>query len=74
MKITVEVHPQELRELLSFNAFVPVVRPAAPQIQKAIPTKTIRDWARSKGLAVAKGGTLPKDVIDAYYAEEGGFH
>jgi hypothetical protein len=30
------------------------------------PTKEIRQWAKDAGFHVAKGGTLPKDVIDAY--------
>lgn len=69
MKITVELQAHEVRELLSFRTIQPPVRTESVKI----PTKEIREWARSKGLAVAKGGTLPKDVIEAYYQDNGGF-
>lgn len=73
MKITVELEPRELRELLSLNTFAQSPVPVRSD-RIAIPTKTIREWARSKGLAVAKGGTLPKDVIEAFYEDQGISH
>jgi hypothetical protein len=30
------------------------------------PTKDIREWARNADFHVAKGGMLPRDVIDAF--------
>jgi hypothetical protein len=74
MKITVELEPRELQELLSFNPFGQQSPVPVRSDRIAIPTKTIREWARSKGLAVAKGGTLPKDVIEAYYEDQGISH
>lgn len=67
MKITViELSVQELEELI---APIPV-RSISIAERPDVPTKVIREWARSKGIAVAKGGTLPHDVIDMYYEDQ----
>jgi len=86
VKITIDMEPRELHEVLMLAAatFGPDEPPKPPmkvhskRIAKKqggghgytdnlpAPTKDIREWARASGYHVAKGGMLPKDVIDAY--------
>jgi hypothetical protein len=86
MKISIEMEPRELHEvmLLAASMVAPEEpRPAPVRVESRrkithkaqgknyrdnlpVPTKDIREWAKVNGFHPAKGGTLPKDMIDAW--------
>jgi len=70
VKITVEMEPHELRELISMG--VNGIQPIQPARASMVPTATpgeIRAWAKSRRLPVSSKGMIPKDVKALYYEE-----
>jgi hypothetical protein len=82
MKISIEMEPRELHEvmLLAAGMIAPEPEPTPVKVHAArqvaqgqaykdklpVSTREIRAWAKENGFHPAKGGTLPQDMIDAW--------
>lgn len=69
MKITVEMEPHELRDLIAMgvNGIQPVT-PTKPAMVEASPGE-IRAWAKARRLPISSKGMIPRDVKVLFYQE-----
>ena len=65
MRISIDLEPLELRELIQI-----VQQPSTPtpvRSQRTVSRGEIRAWAKANKLPVSSRGNIAKDVVEAYY-------